>query len=152
MDYSLWILLGKYHHISIQLLSSVNPPAYYCRNSHQSFSKILNFRIVSYRLNTLMQIFYINFPCFPYFQNCILFGVSILCIELFNLNYLNTKWMRKPMILNSEYKILKQFIFMILSTQMIFFASTLFVLPQFMNQYWIKTKLDFCGESFEQCN
>ena len=28
------------------------------------------------------------------------------------------------MILNSEYKILKQFIFMILSTQMIFFAST----------------------------
>ena len=28
------------------------------------------------------------------------------------------------MILNSEYKILKQLIFMILSTQMIFFAST----------------------------
>ena len=37
IDYSLWILLGKYHHISIQLLSSVNPPvSLYC---HQSFSK-----------------------------------------------------------------------------------------------------------------
>ena len=37
MGYSFWILLGKYHHISMWLLSSVNPPGYFWRNSHQSF-------------------------------------------------------------------------------------------------------------------
>ena len=37
MGYSFWILLGKYHHISTWLLSSVNPPGYFWRNSHQSF-------------------------------------------------------------------------------------------------------------------
>ena len=26
----------------------------------------------------------------------------------------------------------------------------LFVLLQFMNQYWIKIKIHFCGENFEQ--
>ena len=33
---SFWTLLETYHHISIQLLSSVNPPVYFWRNSHQS--------------------------------------------------------------------------------------------------------------------
>ena len=36
---SFWVLLETYHHISIQLLSSVNPPVYVWRNSHQSVLK-----------------------------------------------------------------------------------------------------------------
>ena len=39
MRSSFWILLETYHHMSIQLLSSVNPPVYVWRNSHQSVLK-----------------------------------------------------------------------------------------------------------------
>ena len=39
MGSSFCILLETHHHISIQLLSSVNPPVYFWRNSHQSVLK-----------------------------------------------------------------------------------------------------------------
>ena len=42
----------------------------------------LNFRMVSYRLNSLMQIFHINFPSFPYF--CFYWRQYTLSYRLFN--------------------------------------------------------------------
>ena len=61
-----WVIRSAnagYHYISIHLLSSVNLPVYYWRNIHQLFFN-LNFCVVLYWLNLLMQISILNFRMF----------------------------------------------------------------------------------------